>query len=151
MEKSDLKISEVKMFPELISDLLHSGHNVRFRAPGRSMYPTIREGEVITVEPVLPKDVRKGDILLYRLEESPIAHRVARIERHKDDTLHFLLRDDTWGCCEDSVAAGQVLGRVLSVERAGRMLDPNTMKFRMRLAIHRVGSRLKRFFVHPPD
>jgi hypothetical protein len=40
------------------------------------MYPTIRENEAITVEPVAPQDVKVGDIILYRSGESVVAHRV---------------------------------------------------------------------------
>jgi hypothetical protein len=131
---------------DLCTDLLDRGYHVRFRAPGRSMYPTIREGETITVKPILSKDVRKEDILLCRLEGSLIAHRVARIERSGDDAPHFILRDDTVGISYETVEAGQVLGRVVCVERNGRTVDPNSTRSRMRLAIHRAGSRLERLW-----
>ena len=48
----------------LIIDLLSNGYGVRFGAPGRSMYPTIREGEIITVQPVELVNVKPGNILL---------------------------------------------------------------------------------------
>ena len=137
-------IDEVNMFPQLICDLLSSGRSVRFRAPGRSMYPTIREGETLTVAPILPKDVRKGDILLYRLERSVIAHRVTRVERIEGDTFRFILRDETWGYCNDPVDAQQILGKVTAVEREGRSVNLYTGRVKMRRVAHALASHIKR-------
>ena len=68
-------------FADMAAELVERGHSVRFRAPGRSMHPTIREGETITVEPIAPTAVKRGHIILYRSESGVIAHRVARIEQ----------------------------------------------------------------------
>jgi signal peptidase len=130
---------------DLSTELLGRGKRVRFRAPGRSMYPTIRENEAITVEPVTPQDVKVGDIILYRSGKSVVAHRVMRIERGKGDTLRFILREDTWGTLDEPVEAEQILGRVVSVERAGRNIDPSSTRAKVRLLVHTVGSRLKRY------
>ncbi len=58
-------MSTGKLLLDLSNELLRNGQSVRFSAPGRSMYPTIREGEPITVQPVSPSAVQKGDIILY--------------------------------------------------------------------------------------
>ena len=130
---------------DLSTELLGRGKRVRFRAPGRSMYPTIRENEAITVEPVAPQDVKVGDIILYRSGESVVAHRVMRIERGKGDSQSFILREDTWGTLDEPVEAEQILGKVVSVERAGRNIDPYSTRAKVRLLIHTIGSRLKRY------
>lgn len=67
------------MFPELITNLLQNGYQVRFEAPGYSMGPTIMANETVLVAPVAPPDVRKGDIVLYRSNGDIIAHRVMAI------------------------------------------------------------------------
>jgi signal peptidase I len=130
---------------DLSTELLGRGKRVRFRAPGRSMYPTIRENEVIIVEPVEPRHVKVGDIILFRSEESVVAHRVMRIERGKGDTLSFILREDTWGTLDAPVEAEQILGKVVSVERAGRNIDPYSTRAKVRLLVHTIASRLKRY------
>jgi signal peptidase len=138
-------VSSNNLLLDLSTELLGRGKRVRFRAPGRSMYPTIRENEAITVEPVAPQDVKVGDIILYRSGESVVAHRVMRIERGKGDTLRFILREDTWGTLDEPVEAEQILGKVVSVERAGRNIDPYSIRAKVRLLVHIIGSRLKRF------
>ena len=129
---------------DLCTHLLTRCQSVRFRAPGRSMYPTIREEEIITVDPVLPDDVRRGDILLCRIRESAVAHRVTRIERNNKDAPRFILRDDTWGSWDERVEAQQILGKVVSVERGGRTRSLYTTRVKMRSTVHVLASRLRR-------
>ncbi len=91
-----------------------------------------------------PQDVRVGDIILYRSGKRVIAHRVIGIEKRNDSASHFILREDTWGTLDDPVEAHQVLGKVVSVERAGRSIDLYSRRVKMRLFAHTVASRLKR-------
>jgi len=100
---------------------------------------------VITVEPVAPLDVKVGDIILYRSGESVVAHRVMRIEGGKGETLRFILREDTLGTLDQPVEVKQILGKVVSVERAGRNIDLYSIRAKVRLLVHTMGSRLKRY------
>ena len=88
------------------------------------MQPTIEDGEVITVAPVTPMAVKRGDILLYQNELGVFAHRVVRItgSGRREDVV-FLLRGDASVSSDDPVRPAQVLGRVLTVQRAGRRID----------------------------
>ena len=79
------------MFPELVTDLLINGYNVRFNAPGHSMYPTILANEPVLVEPINPIEIHKGDIILYRSNGSLIAHRVMGILRDNAVSEYFTL------------------------------------------------------------
>ena len=81
MKRSNTQTRSPKVFPDITAELLEGGHSIRFRAPGRSMLPTIKEGEAITVEPVELSAVRTGDIILYRNGNSVIAHRVVQIKQ----------------------------------------------------------------------
>jgi len=74
-----------QLFIDMSTELLRQGKNVRFQAPGQSMHPAIKEGETITVAPVAPFNIKRGDILLYLAGMKVIAHRVVRIKREKND------------------------------------------------------------------
>ena len=106
---------------DLTTELLSQGTTVRFRPSGRSMYPSIREGELITVEPVVARDVKPGDIVLYRSERGLIAHRVVGSSPTQSSVLspHYFLRGDASLSCDQPVAAQQILGRVVGVQRDG--------------------------------
>lgn len=106
-------------FAHVASDLLRQGLGVRFCATGRSMQPTIWEGEPITVEPVSCESVRRGDIILCQIETALIAHRVERVVLRNGRPLEFILRGDAALQCDQPVAPDQVLGRVVRVERDG--------------------------------
>ena len=101
--------------------LLAQGYCVRFSALGTSMDPTIRNGEKITVAPAVPSEIRRGDIVGYRRGDDAVAHRVVRVERH-DDGPAFLMRGDAATSHDPRVAPGQILGKVVSIERQGSQL-----------------------------
>ena len=139
-------------FARVCIDLLRSGKRVRFRAPGYSMYPTILNGDEITVEPIKSDAIKVGDIILYRDQESLIAHRVVKIEI-KNETQssvlspesRFTLRGDARPACDDPVAAEQVLGKVVRIETNGRGINPYSFKAKLIFIVRRWVFRLKRF------
>ena len=138
-------VDDAKRFPGLVSTLLGEGRDVRFSAPGRSMYPAIREGETITVRPVPPAAVKKGDILLYRWQEGVIAHRVVGIERGAAGNTWLILRGDASGARTERVAPDQVLGRVVAVNRNGRQLDLYSIRSTVWRLLHPFAARLKKW------
>ena len=104
-------------FSDVCVELLLGGTAVRFRATGSSMWPTIRDGDVITVAPARPDDVAVGDVVLYRAPRGLTAHRV--MKRLIDLPLAFRVRGDAPGSQDDTVAAGEILGTVGTIERDG--------------------------------
>ena len=100
-------------FGDLSAELLSLGFGVRFRAPGTSMHPTIRHGDLITVEPVAPSNLKRGDIILYRLQNAFIAHRLVNIEEQNGCGLTFFLRGDASTTCDAPVQPEEVLGKVV--------------------------------------
>ncbi|MCH7804948.1 MAG: signal peptidase I [Acidobacteria bacterium] len=126
---------------DLTTELLSQGATVRFRPSGRSMYPSIREGEVIAVEPVEASDVKLADIVLYRSERGLIAHRVVEIASR--DARVFRLQGDASLSCDRPVAAEQILGRVVGVERNGRSVALASRGAKMWHKARRLASGLK--------
>jgi signal peptidase I len=108
-------------FVQLSSELLARGDRVRFRAEGWSMHPTIRHGELITVESVNASEIGRGDILLYRTGQRVFAHRVVGMRRI-EGALSLTLRGDGTNVRDAPISAGQVIGRVIAVERDGRSI-----------------------------
>jgi signal peptidase I len=111
--------SHAELLRESCAALLRDGQRVRFRATGLSMDPTIRDGDVLTVEPVDLGEVRPGEILLYRTARGVIAHRLVRCET-AEAQLRYVLRGDASGTCDPPVSYGDVLGRATAVRRGRR-------------------------------
>ena len=131
-------------FGDLSGELFRLGLGVRFRAPGTSMHPTIRHGDVITVEPVEPSNLKRGDIILYRLQNDFIAHRLVNIEKRNGCGLIFFLRGDASTTCDAPVKSEQVLGKVVRVERGNRRLDPYSRRVRLWSMVYPWLARLRR-------
>jgi hypothetical protein len=121
------QVRDSRRFIQMLGDLLLRGYPVRFRAEGRSMFPAIRDGQMITVEPIGRRPVRIGDVVLYRHGRAAIAHRVVRVRSSAGGIVELLLRGDAAGACDAPVAPGQVLGRVVAVERAGSAVRRGVM------------------------
>ena len=143
------------LFTDVATGLLRDGYGVRFYAKGWSMYPTIKDGERITVEPVVPSQVKRGDILLHHNGRGVIAHRVVRIGRKKallnprNSVLgtFFILRGDASSTCDEPVEADQALGKVVSVERNGDLIDLDGWKSIILYTARFCGSRFKRSII----
>jgi len=138
-------VNASRVFLEASHELLRLGYAVRFRAGGQSMHATIKDGEMITVEPASANEIKRGDIVLYRFNRGVIAHRVIRVE--KAEAAHrFILRGDSSSTNDAPVEAEKILGRVISVEREGREIDLASRKAKLMRAArsikaHAIGQR----------
>ena len=137
-----MAIQPASMHIEAVLELLSEGYAVRFRAGGQSMHPTIKDGEMITVEPVTAPAVKRGDIVLYRSKNGVIAHRVVRAQPASCEP-RLILRGDALTSSDSPVALEQVLGRVALVERCGRSIKLAGGRARLVRAARFYWSRLK--------
>ncbi len=126
---------------DLTTELLSRGTTVHFRPSGRSMYPSIREGELITVEPVAASDVKLADIDLYRSERGLIAHRVVEIASR--DSRVFRVCGDASLSCDQPVEAERILGRVVGVQRNHRSISLATRGAKLWHQARRLASGVK--------
>jgi len=108
------------------------------------MHPTICHGDVITVEPVAPGNLRKGDIILYRFQNDFIAHRIVNVEEREGCNLTFILRGDASTGCDAPVKPKQVLGKVVFLERNHRIINPYSLRVRLWGMVYLWLARLKR-------
>lgn len=69
------------VFTAIASDLLANGRGFRFQAKGRSMAPTINDGDVLHVVPIGKRKPKVGEIVLFRCREGLKAHRILRKNR----------------------------------------------------------------------
>ena len=101
------------LFRTLSQDLLAGGLGFCFRARGMSMQPTIRDGEMIWVEPVCIDEIRKRDIILFSEGSTFRAHRVLK-SNPRGGVFHT--RGDAGVDMDAPVHAAQILGRVVAKE-----------------------------------
>jgi signal peptidase len=164
-EKTGLRNDNSSLFSEILGDTLNRGHSIRFCAPGDSMYPTICDGDLIAVEPIKPAAVIVGDIILYEHKSKVTVHRVMRVlkrseknsrsalqgpqDRSLSETLEFVFRGDAAIKDDAPVSSEQILGKVVSIERNGRRIDPYYLRIKLHYKTRRLAARIKRLFLRP--
>jgi signal peptidase I len=134
------------LFADLATQLLARGVTVRFRAAGRSMLPTVRDGDCLIVAPVSAREIAVGDVVLCEGRRGPVAHRVAAIETDAG-TARFVLRGDASFEDDAPIDEAQLRGRVVAVERGGRRLPvgarPPAGLLRLRALLRRAGAAVR--------
>jgi signal peptidase I len=86
------------------------------------MVPAIHPGDILSIQPVDPKEVSLGDIVVYAREQVLVVHRIVETSTSSNEPCLVtrgdrLLRDDT------PILPGELLGRVASIERKNRRVD----------------------------
>lgn len=106
---------------ELAAEVLRSSGKLRLQVTGWSMLPSIWPGDTLLVEWVDPSKMAEGDIVLFRRDRRLFAHRVVRSE-----TSDIVTRGDSMSAPDRPIAKGEILGRVASIMRLGKSLQPRT-------------------------
>jgi hypothetical protein len=101
---------------ELLQAVLARGAPFRFRAKGPSMFPFIRDGDVVTVAPLKGIRLRRGDVVacVPPRRDTLVIHRV--VARRGQS---YLVKGDATSEADGLVQEADILGRVMSVERRG--------------------------------
>jgi len=106
----------INILKETGSNLLDEGKTLRIRAEGFSMYPSIKPGSVILIEPCLPPlEPEKGEIIAGRRDSGFVVHRLVRIIMQNNERF-FITRGDSARSEDLPVAARQLAGRVIGIE-----------------------------------
>jgi signal peptidase len=112
-------------FLELSQEVLDRGALLRFQAHGSSMYPFIKNGDIIIVERRNGSSVSTGDIIFYRRPDgSPTAHRLVEIKNRENSTI-LITKGDAMKYADPPLNDKQVMGRVIIIEGRGKKLRLN--------------------------
>lgn len=103
-------------FEPTLRQLLSAGRTARFCASGDSMYPAIRSGDYVHIVPCGTSELRRGDVVLSATDRGLTAHRVVRISE-RDGVVQVITRGDNALRSDRPVGAGQILGRVVQIDR----------------------------------
>ena len=99
-----------------VSDLLLHHQVFRFRVASWSMYPTVRKGDELLVEPVSPSQIRLGDLLVFHDRGRLLCHRLVAVDMAGSEP-RLLTKGDAATACDAPLEPGRVLGRVTAVKR----------------------------------
>lgn len=107
-----------------IGKVLASRKGNRFRAQGYCMYPLIRPGDMLHIEPREVSEIAVGDIAVFRKNGNLIGHRTIA-KKLSNGVPCIVTRPDTATHGDDGPTADEhVLGIISSIKRNGKLIDP---------------------------
>jgi signal peptidase I len=99
--------------------LLTEGKTIRIKAHGYSMFPSIRPGSLILIEPLNVKGIpHEGEIIAIRREAGLIVHRLSKI-LYKDGVTYYIARGDSNAYADKPVKIDKIAGRIVRAESTG--------------------------------
>lgn len=99
--------------------LLSEGKTIRIKAHGYSMYPCIKPGSLILIEPIKNKGIPvPGEIIAIKRESGLIVHRLSRIVVKKGITT-YIARGDSNALEDAPITIGKIAGRIAGAESTG--------------------------------
>lgn len=105
-----------KIIRDIGFSLLAEGRIMKVRADGYSMFPSLKPGSVIYIQPVTGDTTPfPGEIVAWKRESGLVVHRLVRILKN-DGNILFITRGDSCTIEDKAVGADQVVGKVIRVE-----------------------------------
>ena len=136
--------SQSALFGAVSKELLAGGMGFRFQARGRSMVPSIWDGEIVHVQPVAVETLCKGDIVLFSDGARFLAHRLL-----KAGPGTFVTQGDAALERDCIVRPEQILGKVVAreenadgVTRVVKLGAAPARRYRVRRAFAGLASRM---------
>ena len=136
-EYLDEKLISAPHLSEMMSLILARGNHVRIRAEGRSMYPFIRNLDVVTIAPLNRDKIKLGDIVAFTTSKKENSLRLSmhRVVQKLDEGCYLIKGDNTSQHPNDTVPLNQILGRVIKIERNNRAVRFGTGRERRIVAL----------------
>jgi hypothetical protein len=128
---------------DLAGEVLRAFGNLRFRAMGWSMLPTVWPGDALVVKRVSSDQVDIGDVVLVGRDARLCAHRVvSRVEA--SGHLHWMTQGDAMPAPDRPVTATELLGRVAYLVRAGKRIP---VRAELSVIEHLIAKTVRRSFL----
>ena len=112
--------------------LLSEGKTIRIKANGYSMYPCIKPGSLILIEPLKIKGFPlPGEIIALRRESGLIVHRLSKTI-NKNGIVWYIARGDSNAYADNPVKIEKIAGRIVRAETTGENPVPADIRINTR-------------------
>jgi signal peptidase I len=93
-----------------------------FETTGFSMWPFIKQEDRIVVEEVGAGELNSGDIVLYKVDNQLVCHRLVNRKKSDGKYLLFTRGDNVPSWKAEAVNEAQLVGRACGIVRRGRLI-----------------------------
>jgi len=118
--------------------LLAEGKILKIKAGGYSMYPLIKPGYLIFIEP-FADDIHPapGEIIAWKRESGFVVHRLIRIIRNGSEVTYFT-RGDSCGYEDQPVIREMIAGKVVRIENHNEEIKGSRLNMKSCYFINRL-------------
>ena len=106
---------------QLCLTILSKGNNVRFKVHGNSMYPFIRNGDIIEIEPAEAPKINLGEIIFYHSSNRIVAHRLIK-RINSDGEVTFVTKGDSRVKYDKPLKNESIMGKVVMIQSRNRTI-----------------------------
>lgn len=131
----------------LRKEAIKNGHSVQTLASGYSMFPFLRKGDILTVEPIPLDKVKRGDVVVFESEEKWIAHRVIKICNYNSQ-IKLITRGDSRISNDPIVIDSNFVGVTSNIQRKNTFVSLSSPSRRISTRFHLIGGVMLSFFLN---
>ena len=96
--------------------LLAEGTTIRVKTDGYSMYPSIKPGAILLIEPFNEESVLSpGEVIAWKRDSGFVVHRLVRIIKIGNE-IKYITRGDSCSIEDQPVCKEQIAGKVVRIE-----------------------------------
>jgi signal peptidase I len=138
-------LSKQTIVKDISLALLAEGKTIRIKAHGYSMYPCIKPGSLILIEPLKIKGFPvPGEIIAIRRENGLIVHRLSKII-NINGVSSYIARGDSNAYADNPVKIDKIAGRIVRAETTGE--NQNLADIRLNTKPDYFRNRLRVIFI----
>jgi signal peptidase I len=123
---------------EMAEEVLRAAGTLRLQVTGWSMLPSVWPGDTLVIESADRSTVSEGDVVLFGRDRRLFVHRVIAKRRH---LVGVMTRGDAMPAADAPVSDHELLGKVSSILRGGRPIEPSR---RLRLSQRAIAAVIRR-------
>lgn len=113
------RINKQTLVKDMSLTLLSEGKTIRIKAHGYSMYPCIKPGSMLLIEPVKLKGPPvPGEIIAVKRENGLVVHRLTKII-NQGGISKYVARGDSNAYADKPVLLSMIVGRIVRAETSG--------------------------------
>jgi len=119
---------------DIAEELIRSGKNFRIGVTGNSMFPSIRKGDIVSVQSIKLSEIKCGNIIVYRMYGQFIAHRFVR-KKNIQGKEFYIVRGDTCDRFDPPLEGFQIIGRIDEISREKKIISMQNFLFSVKSRI----------------
>lgn len=130
-----------------VIDSINNGDAVQLRVRGNSMYPCLREGDIVLLSPFEDAEIKPGVVVLFAYGESHLLHRVIF---RKDDKL--IIQGDNVFSHVEKVKMNNVIAVMKQYSKKnGKVISSDSCVWKLCLLRNRIRKQIKKMILTIKD